>query len=46
MAAQCRTLAEQAVREKQTHLGYLDMLLNAEIEEREKNTVGRLIGDN
>jgi DNA replication protein DnaC len=45
MAAQFRTLAEQAVREKQTHLGYLDVLLTAEIEEREKNTVGRRIKD-
>jgi DNA replication protein DnaC len=45
MAAQFRTLAEQAVREKQTHLGYLDVLLSAEIEEREKNTVGRRIKD-
>lgn len=45
MAAQFRTLAEQAVREKQTHLGYLDVLLAAEIEEREKNTIGRRIKD-
>ena len=45
MAAQFRTLAEQAVREKQTHLGDLDVLLATEIEEREKNTVGRRIKD-
>jgi len=45
MAAQFRTLAEQAVKEKQTHLGYLDALLAAEIEEREKNTIGRRIKD-
>lgn len=45
MAAQFRTLAEQAVKEKQTHLGYLDVLLAAEIEEREKNTIGRRIKD-
>jgi DNA replication protein DnaC len=45
MAAQFRTLAAQAVREEQTHLGYLDVLLAAEIEEREKNTVGRRIKD-
>jgi DNA replication protein DnaC len=43
MAAQFNTLAEQAIREKRTHLGYLDALLTAEIEEREKNTVERRI---
>ena len=43
MAAQFNTLAEQAVREKRTHLGYLDALLSAEVEEREKNTVERRI---
>jgi DNA replication protein DnaC len=43
VAAQFRTLAEQAVREKQTHLGYLEALLAVEIEEREKNTIGRRI---
>ena len=43
MAAQFNTLAEQAIREKRTHLGYLDALLTVEIEEREKNTVERRI---
>lgn len=43
MASQFHTLAEEAVREKQTHLGYLDALLATEIEEREKNTVARRI---
>jgi DNA replication protein DnaC len=43
MAQQFRTMAEQAVREKKTHLGYLDALLTAEIEEREKNTIDRRI---
>ena len=43
MAMQFSTLAEQAVREKKTHLGYLDALLTAEIEEREKNTIERRI---
>src|ERR1700710_1240249 len=43
MAQQFRTMAEQAVREKKTHLGYLDALLTAEIEEREKNTLDRRI---
>ena len=41
--SQFHTLAEQAVREKQTHLGYLDALLSAEIEEREKLTIQRRI---
>jgi len=39
MASQFSTLAEQAVREKKTHTGYLEVLLTAEIEERERNTV-------
>jgi DNA replication protein DnaC len=43
MAAQFNTLAEQAIREKRTHLGYLDAVLTVEIEEREKNTVERRI---
>src|ERR1700691_5398071 len=41
MASQFSTLAEQAVRENQTHVGYLEALLTAEIEEREKNTIER-----
>lgn len=43
VAAQFSTLAEQAVREKQTHTGYLEALLNAETEERERNTIDRRI---
>jgi DNA replication protein DnaC len=43
MASQFSKLAEQAIREKKTHLGYLDALLTAEIEEREKNTIERRI---
>jgi DNA replication protein DnaC len=43
MASQFSTLAEQAIREKRTHLGYLEALLTAEIEEREKNTIERRI---
>src|SRR5438309_535759 len=43
MASQFSTLAEQAVREKKTHTGYLEVLLTAEIEERERNTIGRRI---
>src|SRR3990172_838494 len=36
-------LAEQAEREHQGYLGYLDVLLQAELEEREQNTVTRRI---
>ena len=43
MGSQFRTLAEQAVREKKTHLGYLETLLAVEVEEREKNTIDRRI---
>jgi DNA replication protein DnaC len=39
VASQFGTLAEQAIREKQSHMGYLEALLLAEIEERERNTV-------
>jgi DNA replication protein DnaC len=43
MASQFSSLAEQAVREKKTHTGYLEALLTAEIEERERNTIDRRI---
>src|SRR4051812_7758961 len=43
VAAQYASLAEQAVRERQTHAGYLEALLAAEIEERERNTIERRI---
>jgi len=43
MAAQFGSLADQAVREKKTHIGYLEALLTAEIEERERNTIERRI---
>src|SRR5580698_8657671 len=45
VAAQYASLAEQAIRERQTHAGYLEALLAAEIEERERNTVERRIKD-
>jgi DNA replication protein DnaC len=45
MGSQFNTLAEQAVREKKTHTGYLEALLTAEIEEREKNTIVSRIKD-
>jgi DNA replication protein DnaC len=43
VAAQCGRLAEQAVKEKQGHLAYLEALLEAEVEERERNVVARRI---
>jgi DNA replication protein DnaC len=43
MYSQFGTLAEQAIREKQNHVGYLEALLTAEIEERERNTIERRI---
>jgi DNA replication protein DnaC len=36
-------VAEQAIREKKTHIGYLEALLLAEVEERERNTIERRI---
>ncbi len=41
IAGQCVRLAEQAVKEKQSHLTYLEALLEAEVEERERNVVER-----
>jgi DNA replication protein DnaC len=43
VSAQFVPLAEQAVKEKQNHFGYLEALLAAEIDERERNTVERRI---
>jgi DNA replication protein DnaC len=43
IASQFSPLAEQAIRENRTHIGYLEALLAAEIEEREKNTIERRI---
>jgi len=45
MAAQFSSVAEQAVREKKSHIGYLEALLGAELEERERNTIARRIKD-
>src|SRR5208283_3255203 len=45
VGSQCADLAELAVKEKQTHLDYLEALLTAEIEERERNTVARRLRD-
>ena len=41
VARQCAQMAEQAVRERRTHLGYLEALLQAELEEREHRLVER-----
>jgi DNA replication protein DnaC len=43
VAAQCAPLAEQALREHRTHLGYLEALLQGELEEREQRLVERRI---
>jgi len=43
VAAQCVRLAEQAVKEKRSHVAYLEALLEAEVEERERNVVTRRI---
>ncbi len=36
--------AEQAVKEKQTHLSYLEALLKGEVEERDRKAAGSAIG--
>lgn len=41
VAGQCEKLAEEAVKERRTHLRYLDALLEAELEERERTSVER-----
>src|SRR5574340_82157 len=45
VAGQAVRLAEQAEREHQTYLGYLDGLLSAEVEERERNAVLRRLAE-
>jgi DNA replication protein DnaC len=45
VGGQCARLAEQAEREHQSYLAYLDALLQAELEERERNTVARRLKD-
>src|ERR1700746_4097742 len=42
-APQCAPLYEQAVGERRTHLGYLEALLQAELEEREQRLIERRI---
>lgn len=41
IGSQFTCLAEQAEREHQSYLGYLDALLSVELEERERHTVAR-----
>ena len=43
IGAQFAHLAEAAVREQHSHIGYLDALLTAEMEERESRAVARLL---
>src|ERR1019366_6153363 len=45
IAGQFVPVAEQAIKEKQSHLNYLEVLLGMEVEERERNTVARRIKD-
>jgi DNA replication protein DnaC len=45
IAAQSRSLAEQAQREQHGYLRYLDALLVAELEERERNTIAHRLRD-
>jgi DNA replication protein DnaC len=41
VSSQCAKLADDAVRERQSHLRFLDALLAAELEERERSAVER-----
>jgi DNA replication protein DnaC len=45
VAGQCAQLAQQALREQRTHLGFLEALLAAELDEREQRLVARRIRD-
>jgi DNA replication protein DnaC len=45
VGGQCGPLAEQAVRERHTHLGYLEVLLAAEVDERERHAIARRLKD-
>jgi DNA replication protein DnaC len=45
IGGQCSRLAEQAIKERQSYLRYLEALLSAELEERERNVVQRRIRD-
>jgi DNA replication protein DnaC len=43
ISSQCVSLAEQALRERQTYLRFLEALLAAELEDREQKTIERRI---
>ena len=43
IASQCAALAEQAERERQPYLSYLEALLAAELEDRERRSIDRRI---
>ena len=43
IGSQFRRLAEEAVQQKQTHVRYLEALLNAELEDREQRAIQRRI---
>jgi len=43
IGSQCLKLAEEAVKQKQGHVTYLEALLGAEVEERQRNAVARRI---
>src|SRR5438445_10943181 len=45
VAEQCAPLAEEAAKQRQTYLRYLEALLAAELEERERHTIARRIKD-
>jgi IstB-like ATP binding protein len=45
IASQSVQLAQEAEKDHQTYLGYLGALLDAEVDERERNTVERRIND-
>lgn len=45
IGSQFGPVAEQAVRERHTHVGYLEALLAAELEERERHAIARRLKD-
>ena len=45
IAESCERLAEEAIRERHTHLHFLDALLEAELEERQGKTVARRLSE-
>src|SRR6202158_5507305 len=45
VGGQCGPLDAQALRERHTHLGYLEALLAAEVDERERHAIARRLKD-